>query len=142
MADEKNQSANAVDFDAVADALAKLAEKPNVAALTVKQQLREPKVYDGIKKARAAGYKAAQIVGVLNAQGIKTTEDTFKQYWREIEREDAGEQKAKPDAKAKTSKPRAASATSEKPADTSSGTEGKTLTKKPSMGGAFNSSDL
>ena len=146
MSDDKK---TAVNFDAVADALAKLAEKPNVEALTVKQQLREPKVYEGIKRAKAAGYKPAQIVGVLAANGIATTEQTFRQYWREIEREDAGETKVKPDAKPKTNKPRTASATETPKGDTPKSAEanggkpdGKPLTKKPAMGGAFDQNNL
>ena len=138
MSDDKKK---AIDFDAVASALEKLAETPNASALTLKQQLREPKVYDGIKKAKAAGYRSAQIVSVLTAQGIETTEATFRQYWREIEKEDGGESKVKSDAKAKANKSRNAATTSESKADSSKQSDGKPLTKKPAMGGAF-SGDL
>jgi len=132
----------AIDLDKVVAALEKMAETPNANRVTLIDQLSEPRMKEAIKKALNARYTAKEIAGLLAEQGISITPATFAQYWRKIEREDKGEADTKQAAKSSTNKPRTASAPSEAKANAPAKSEGKPLTQKPKMGGAFDSNNL
>lgn len=111
---------SAIDIDKVVAALEKMAETPNTSAMTYRQQLREPRMLDAIRKARAAGHKYEDIAKLLNAQGLQIKVSTLVAYLREIEAETKSEGDGKSGNKARKSNPKPAALSSTVKPETSS----------------------
>jgi hypothetical protein len=137
---------SAIDIDKVVAALEKMAETPNTAAMTFRQQLREPRMLEAIRKARAAGYKNEDVAKLLNEQGLQIKASTLTAYLREIEAEARNEGDAKPGAKSKKNSQKAAASTSTAKPETPPATTPETPPvgdgKKSTHGGAHSPEDL
>ncbi|WP_085034901.1 hypothetical protein [Ensifer aridi] len=141
---------SAIDIDKVVAALEKMAETPNTAAMTYRQQLREPRMLGAIRKCQAAGWKTDDIAKLLNEQGLQIKTSTLIAYLREIEAETRSEGEGKPGVKPRRNSAKAAAATSTAKPETSPATTSKTppaseekkSTQKPKMGGAHSPEDL
>lgn len=130
-----------------------MATTPNVKRNTLKEMIAEEATYELIRKAERNKYTHAEIALALKDKGIEIKPDTLGLYLREIAKE-KGEDNAKHGAKSKTNKPKSATASPQgkvseakpteggKPADSGTASGGKSLTKPPSMGGAFNQDEL
>lgn len=135
--------------EAAIAALEKLAESPNEARLTTKERIAEPRMYAAIRKAQQARHSVADIASTLKAEGIDVAPSTLSVYLREIEREQRGDSNAKATKKRADAKPKEADHGAGTAKGTAGGdngskpeTTGKTLTRKPGMGGGFSPENL
>lgn len=115
-----------IDIDKVVAALEKMAETPNTSAMTFRQQLREPRMLEAIRKARAAGYKTEDVAKLLNEQGLQIKASTLTAYLREIEAENKSEGDGKSGGKSRKGNPKPAASTSTAKPETFSETTSKT----------------
>ncbi|MNE61352.1 hypothetical protein D3C80_1565600 [compost metagenome] len=144
----------AFDAEKLVAALDKLAATPNESRVGLKERLKEPRVYEAIQKAKAQKRTIAEIAEAINAAGIEIKAGTLGLYLREIENEMKGASNDRSGAKSANKPPRTTAATSEtkqtapaekpasKPDDKPAANGGKTLSKSPSMGGAFKTDEL
>ncbi len=144
-----NEMQKEPDTEAAIAALEKLAETPNEKRLTLKERIAEPRMYDAIKRAQRARHSPADIARILSGEGIEISPATLGVYLREIEREQRGDNNAKSSKKRTDTKPKETDNSAGTAKGTAGGdngakpeTAGKTLTRKPGMGGGFSPENL